>query len=94
MKTLHCEVRTRTSHPFSLVLTNQQEAYRGQGFAKAVALKLFQEKSADFASDGLYHADVAFDNLQSQGVCKSLGGTVKWSVYCRSISGAVLSRPD
>jgi len=74
------------------VLTSHQEAYRGRGLAKSVALKLFYEKSADFAPDGLYHADAAFDNLQSQGVCKSLKGVVKWSVYCMFIPSTSLSQ--
>ena len=36
----------------------------------------------DLGRDGLYHADVAIENLQSQGVCRSLKGTAEWSVYC------------
>jgi hypothetical protein len=65
------------------LLRYQQEEYRGRGLAKAVASKLFREHVTDFAQDGLTHADVGFENLQSQGVCKSLNGTVGWSVYCK-----------
>jgi hypothetical protein len=76
-------------NPLTLIrknlLRSQQEEYRGRGLAKAVALKLFSEKVTDFAQDGLAHADVGFENMQSQGVCKSLNGTVGWSVYCKSL---------
>ena len=47
-----------------------------------MSLKLFHETVADLAQDDLYHADVAVENLQSQGVCRSLKGEVAWSVYC------------
>jgi hypothetical protein len=67
------------------LLRYQQEEYRGRGLAKAVASKLFRENVTDFAQDGLTHADVGFENLQSQGVCKSLNGTVGWSVYCKPL---------
>jgi hypothetical protein len=74
------------------LLRHQQEEYRGRGLAKAVASKLFRENVTDFAQDGLAHADVGFENLQSQGVCKSLNGTVGWSVYCKS--SQILVGPD
>ncbi len=51
-----------------------QEGHRGKGLAKAVALKLFKERTADFGTEKLHHADVGTQNLQSQGVCRSLGG--------------------
>ncbi|RDW91805.1 hypothetical protein BP5796_01199 [Coleophoma crateriformis] len=66
----------------SLKTLHCEEEYRGQGLAKAVTLRLFHEKSATLATDGLYHADVAVNNLSSQGVCKSMRGTIKWSIYC------------
>lgn len=47
-----------------------------------MALKLFNDSAVDLVKDGLYHADVAVENLQSQGVCKSLKGTVEWTTYC------------
>jgi hypothetical protein len=62
-----------------------QEEYRGHGLAKAAILRLFREKIANFGQDGFCHADVAIENLQSQGVCKSLNGTARWSVYCMSL---------
>jgi hypothetical protein len=60
----------------------KQEEYRGRGLAKAVSLRLLRERTTDFGQDGFAHADVAVDNLQSQGVCKSLKGTARWNVYC------------
>ncbi|KAH8750954.1 hypothetical protein F5882DRAFT_75745 [Hyaloscypha sp. PMI_1271] len=65
----------------SLKLLHCEEEYRGRGFAKAVALKLFNDNAVDLVQDGLYHADVAVENLQSQGVCKSLKGTAEWTTY-------------
>jgi hypothetical protein len=47
-----------------------------------VVLKLFHERSVDIVKDGLFHADVGVENFQSQGVCRSLNGTIEWSVYC------------
>ena len=67
----------------------QQEEYRGRGLAKAVASKLFRENVKDFSQDGLAHADVGFENVQSQGVCRSLKGIVGWSVYCKLLRNPV-----
>ncbi len=39
--------------------------------------------------DGLYHADVAVDNLQSQGMCMSLKGAAGWSIYCMFFSAVL-----
>lgn len=52
--------------------------WRGRGIAKAVAIKTIQEHSKDFADDGWASADVHPDNLQSQGVCRSIGGKKAW----------------
>ncbi|KAE9369635.1 hypothetical protein N431DRAFT_380881 [Stipitochalara longipes BDJ] len=65
----------------SLKVLHCEEEYRGQGFGKAVALKLFHDRAVDLVQDGLYHADVAVENLPSQGVCKGLNGTVEGSGY-------------
>lgn len=43
----------------------------------------------DLVQDGLHHADVAVENFQSQGVCRSLKGTAEWSVYCMLLSYSV-----
>lgn len=58
-----------------------QENYRGQGLAKAVARKVIIERTTEYGPERLSHADVATDNLQSQGVCKSLGGKAEFRVY-------------
>ncbi|KAI0189405.1 hypothetical protein EV127DRAFT_341399 [Xylaria flabelliformis] len=57
-----------------------EEAYRGRGIAKAVAVKVLQDHLKDYSDDGHGWADVAPDNLQSQGVCRSLNGQVKWQI--------------
>lgn len=56
--------------------------YRGRGFAKAVVAKLLRHRLRDYGGDDstLCCADVASDNLGSQGVCRSLGGTIGWTV--------------
>ncbi|KAK6205829.1 Uroporphyrinogen decarboxylase in heme biosynthesis [Pestalotiopsis sp. IQ-011] len=64
----------------SLASLHCEEPYRGRGFAKAVAVKLMQDHLGDFGDDGYCAADVAPDNAQSQGVCRSLGGKVAWTV--------------
>ncbi|KAG9241178.1 hypothetical protein BJ878DRAFT_545515 [Calycina marina] len=70
----------------SLKALHCEEEYRGQGFAKAVSLKLFRENAETLVKDRLFHADVATYNLQSQGVCKSLKGTIRWSCCWAEIS--------
>ncbi|KAI0383956.1 hypothetical protein F5Y04DRAFT_250102 [Hypomontagnella monticulosa] len=57
-----------------------EEEFRGKGFAKAVAVKILRERLKDYDDDGHCWADVAPDNTQSQGVCKSLGGKVAWAI--------------
>ncbi|KAK9770639.1 hypothetical protein SCAR479_12715 [Seiridium cardinale] len=61
-------------------LTLGVAVYRGQGFAKAVAIKLMQDHLKDYGGDDYCAADVAPDNAQSQGVCRSLGGNIMWTV--------------
>ncbi|KAJ4394587.1 hypothetical protein N0V93_003806 [Gnomoniopsis smithogilvyi] len=48
-----------------------EEPYRGRGIAKALATKVLREHS--FGDDQWGSADVHVDNVQSQGLCKSLG---------------------
>ncbi|KAJ4421221.1 hypothetical protein N0V82_003853 [Gnomoniopsis sp. IMI 355080] len=48
-----------------------EEPYRGKGIAKALATKVLREHS--FGDDQWGSADVHVDNVQSQGLCKSLG---------------------
>ncbi|KAI0486258.1 hypothetical protein F4859DRAFT_362668 [Xylaria cf. heliscus] len=57
-----------------------EEPYRGRGLAKAVAVKVLQDHLRDYSDDGHGWADVAPDNLQSQGVCRSLNGRPKWQI--------------
>ncbi|KAI0447404.1 hypothetical protein F4803DRAFT_321760 [Xylaria telfairii] len=57
-----------------------EEPYRGRGIAKAVAVKVLRDHLKDFSDDGHGWADVAPDNIQSQGVCRSLNGRVKWQI--------------
>ncbi|TVY18733.1 hypothetical protein LARI1_G004059 [Lachnellula arida] len=66
----------------SLKTLHCEKEYRGRGLAKAVSVKLLRDRAVDLVQDGWYHADVAVENLQSQGVCRSLKGTVEWSIYC------------
>ncbi|KAF3764958.1 hypothetical protein M406DRAFT_260529 [Cryphonectria parasitica EP155] len=49
-----------------------EEPYRGKGLAKAVATKVLRQHN--FGDDGWGSADVHIDNVQSQGLCKSIGG--------------------
>ncbi|PKS06046.1 hypothetical protein jhhlp_007880 [Lomentospora prolificans] len=62
----------------SLSSLHCEEGYRGKGFAKALAAKLFREGTEEYGHDGWCHADVSPDNLSSAAVCKSLNGKVWW----------------
>jgi hypothetical protein len=73
----------------SLSSLHCEPEYRGKGFAKVLARKLFREggfgeeaKDTEEEVDGgrWAHADVAVDNLSSQAVCKGLGGEGAWNV--------------
>ncbi|KAF1836654.1 hypothetical protein BDW02DRAFT_566746 [Decorospora gaudefroyi] len=69
----------------SLVTLHTEEAYRGKGIAKAVAAKLFRQYAAGLAVDeegnAWSHADVYAGNIQSESVCKSLGGKALWKCF-------------
>jgi GNAT superfamily N-acetyltransferase len=70
----------------SLSSLHVEPEWRGKGLAKKLAAKLFREGSVGvFGAVGdediWAHADVALDNDQSRGVCKSLGGEEKWEVF-------------
>lgn len=54
--------------------------YRGKGMAKMLARKLMRDHLKVFGDDGLGAADVFVSNLQSQAVCKSIGGKLAWTV--------------
>ncbi|GAP86165.1 putative gnat family protein [Rosellinia necatrix] len=63
----------------SLSSLHCEEPYRGRGIAKAVAVRVLRDHLKDYGDDDGYGwADVALDNAQSQGVCRSLNGKVKW----------------
>lgn len=73
----------------SLSSLHCEPEFRGKGFAKVLARKLFREGGfGDEAKDteeeidsGRWaHADVALDNVSSQAVCKGLGGEGAWNV--------------
>ncbi|KAJ9142090.1 hypothetical protein NKR23_g7325 [Pleurostoma richardsiae] len=64
----------------SLSTLHCEEQYRGRGIAKAVACRTIQESNKLFGGDGWASADVHIDNLQSQGVCKSIGGKKAWRI--------------
>ncbi|KAF2435791.1 hypothetical protein EJ08DRAFT_603856 [Tothia fuscella] len=58
--------------------------WRGKGLAKKVASAMFRDRIVylgEGEEDPWAHADVAMDNEQSKGVCKSLGGKEGWTVY-------------
>ncbi|KAI2479177.1 FR47 domain containing protein [Pyrenophora tritici-repentis] len=69
----------------SLVTLHTEEAYRGKGIAKAVAAKLFKQHAAGLAvddqSNAWGHADVYTGNVQSESVCRSLGGKPLWRCF-------------
>ena len=45
-----------------------------------MAVKLLRDHLKDYDDVGYGWADVAPDNLGSQGVCRSLGGRIAWAV--------------
>ncbi|EUC48769.1 hypothetical protein COCMIDRAFT_2427 [Bipolaris oryzae ATCC 44560] len=69
----------------SLVTLHTGEAYRGKGIAKAVATRLFKEHArglaVDVNGDSWSHADVYTGNIQSESVCRSLGGKALWKCF-------------
>ncbi|KAI0817499.1 hypothetical protein GGR55DRAFT_693716 [Xylaria sp. FL0064] len=65
----------------SLSSLHCEEQYRGRGIAKAVAVRVLRDHLKDYGGDAYYGwADVAPDNLQSQGVCRSLNGQPRWQI--------------
>lgn len=69
----------------SLTTLHTEPEYRGNGIAKAVAAKIMREYAPDLAvdKDGIAwsHADVYVGNVQSESVCKSLGGNAMWKHF-------------
>ncbi|OAG09055.1 uncharacterized protein CC84DRAFT_1142240 [Paraphaeosphaeria sporulosa] len=62
----------------SLTTLHTEPKWRGKGIAKAVAVKIFKEHAPGLAVDdeqnAWAHADVYVGNVQSESVCRSLGG--------------------
>ncbi|KAL1603981.1 hypothetical protein SLS60_005573 [Paraconiothyrium brasiliense] len=62
----------------SLTTLHTEPEWRGKGIAKAVAVKIFMEHAPGLAvdeeGDAWAHADVYLGNVQSESVCRSLGG--------------------
>jgi GNAT superfamily N-acetyltransferase len=68
----------------SLTTLHVEPEYRGQGLAKAITTKLFREKMDLFWEDGhsrQAHGYVIDGNKESEGMCRSLGGSSRWQVY-------------
>jgi hypothetical protein len=69
----------------SLTTLHTEPEYRGRGIAKTVAAKIISENAAGLATDdngdAWSHADVYLDNVQSESVCKSLGGKAMWKHF-------------
>lgn len=62
----------------SLTTLHTEPEWRGKGIAKTVAVKIFKAHACGFAVDedqnAWAHADVYVGNVQSESVCRSLGG--------------------
>ncbi|KAH9873623.1 hypothetical protein IAQ61_004247 [Plenodomus lingam] len=69
----------------SLTTLHTEENYRGKGIAKAVAASIIRQYAPELAvdqrGDAWSHADVYTDNLQSEIVCRSLGGVIMWKCF-------------
>ncbi|KAF2186818.1 hypothetical protein K469DRAFT_705334 [Zopfia rhizophila CBS 207.26] len=69
----------------SLTTLHVEAEYRGQGIAKSVAAKLFREHApglvVDMEGNAWSHADVYVGNVQSEAVCRSLGGKPLWKIF-------------
>jgi ribosomal protein S18 acetylase RimI-like enzyme len=68
----------------SLTTLHVEAEWRGQGLAKAITTKLFQEKLDMFwehGMDRLAHGYVIAGNKESEGMCRSLDGKSDWEVY-------------
>lgn len=82
----------------SLTTLHTEEEWRGKGIAKAVAVKIMREHAGTLAVDeegnAWAHADVYVGNVQSESVCKSLGGRAGASIlWCRIDIGRAKIQP-
>jgi hypothetical protein len=69
----------------SLTTLHTESEHRGKGIAKAVGAKIMREYAPGLAVDdegsAWSHADVYAGNIQSESVCRSLGGKALWKDY-------------
>ena len=69
----------------SLTTLHTEPEWRGKGIAKAVAARIIRECAPGLAVDeqgtAWSHADVYVGNVQSESVCRSLGGRAMWEHY-------------
>lgn len=69
----------------SLTTLHTEENYRGKGIAKAVASKIMSQRAPGLAvspdGNAWSHADVYLGNVQSESVCRSLGGKAMWKCF-------------
>ncbi|KAF2831494.1 hypothetical protein CC86DRAFT_314876 [Ophiobolus disseminans] len=69
----------------SLTTLHTEPEYRGKGIAKAVGAKIIRDYAPGLAVDdegnAWCHADVYLGNVQSESVCRSLGGKALWKDY-------------
>ena len=69
----------------SLTTLHTEPEWRGKGIARSVAASLMSEYAPGLAVDdqgtAWSHADVYVDNVQSERVCRGLGGRAMWQHY-------------
>lgn len=69
----------------SLTTLHTEPDWRGKGIARSVAASLISECAPGLAVDengtAWSHADVYVDNVQSERVCRGLGGRAMWQHY-------------
>jgi GNAT superfamily N-acetyltransferase len=69
----------------SLTTLHTEPEYRGKGIGKAVADKIIRDYAPGLAVDdegqAWCHADVYKGNVQSESLCRSLGGKALWKDY-------------
>jgi ribosomal protein S18 acetylase RimI-like enzyme len=69
----------------SLTTLHTEPEYRGKGIAKAVAARIFREYAPELALDdegtAWAYGNVYVGNVQSEAVCRSLGGESMWKTF-------------
>ena len=64
----------------TLMSLHVEEEYRRRGLAKVIACRVMGGHVGDYGDDGWGAADVVVSNEKSQGVCRSVGGRVWWTL--------------